>query len=145
MYVWLIEECYVYLLVYCVCFFFFKQKTAYEMRISYWSSDVCSSDLGDHRRLPQTHAAALGRLSLCATGDDPAPDPLVIAPLPATSWDQPPARGHGRQGAKAQVQDLPDRLLPHRHRRGADRRRQRSEEHTSELQSLMRSSYAVFC
>src|SRR3546814_7982117 len=28
------------------CFFFFKQKTAYEMRISDWSSDVCSSDLG---------------------------------------------------------------------------------------------------
>src|SRR3546814_2370291 len=40
----------------CVClvsvfFFFFKQKTAYEMRISDWSSDVCSSDLGgDGRR-----------------------------------------------------------------------------------------------
>src|SRR3546814_3524521 len=38
--------------MYCVlmciisCFFFFKQKTAYEMRISDWSSDVCSSDLG---------------------------------------------------------------------------------------------------
>src|SRR3546814_3185312 len=33
---------------YCVyfCVFFFKQKTAYEMRISDWSSDVCSSDLG---------------------------------------------------------------------------------------------------
>src|SRR3546814_9426601 len=32
---------------YCVLlFFFFKQKTAYEMRISDWSSDVCSSDLG---------------------------------------------------------------------------------------------------
>src|SRR3546814_1584413 len=29
-------------------FFFFKQKTAYEMRISDWSSDVCSSDLGSH-------------------------------------------------------------------------------------------------
>src|SRR3546814_4075185 len=28
-------------------FFFFKQKTAYEMRISDWSSDVCSSDLDD--------------------------------------------------------------------------------------------------
>src|SRR3546814_14802995 len=28
-------------------FFFFKQKTAYEMRISDWSSDVCSSDLTD--------------------------------------------------------------------------------------------------
>src|SRR3546814_20531382 len=43
-----------------MCFFFFNQKTAYEMRISDWSSDVCSSDLqavraaplcrGDHRR-----------------------------------------------------------------------------------------------
>src|SRR3546814_2797541 len=30
-------------------FFFFKQKTAYEMRISDWSSDVCSSDLGSRR------------------------------------------------------------------------------------------------
>src|SRR3546814_5894318 len=29
-------------------FFFFKQKTAYEIRISDWSSDVCSSDLGDN-------------------------------------------------------------------------------------------------
>src|SRR3546814_1646937 len=29
----------------CTLFFFFKQKTAYEMRISDWSSDVCSSDL----------------------------------------------------------------------------------------------------
>src|SRR3546814_4957736 len=29
----------------CLIFFFFKQKTAYEMRISDWSSDVCSSDL----------------------------------------------------------------------------------------------------
>src|SRR3546814_2234007 len=32
-------------LVYMCCFFFVKQKTAYEMRISDWSSDVCSSDL----------------------------------------------------------------------------------------------------
>src|SRR3546814_1911480 len=30
----------------CVLFFFFKQKPAYELRISDWSSDVCSSDLG---------------------------------------------------------------------------------------------------
>src|SRR3546814_3014411 len=29
----------------CLCIFFFKKKTAYEMRISDWSSDVCSSDL----------------------------------------------------------------------------------------------------
>src|SRR3546814_10620780 len=33
------------MLVVFFCFFFFKQKTAYEMRISDWSSDVCSSDL----------------------------------------------------------------------------------------------------
>src|SRR3546814_19408546 len=38
-------------------FFFFKQKTAYEMRISDWSSDVCSSDLQQHRG-PLAHAPA---------------------------------------------------------------------------------------
>src|SRR3546814_13748554 len=32
-----------------MCFFFFKQKTAYEMRISDWSSDVCSSDLAEYQ------------------------------------------------------------------------------------------------
>src|SRR3546814_3659051 len=39
------------MVVLCVYFFlfFFKQKTAYEMRISDWSSDVCSSDLDRHR------------------------------------------------------------------------------------------------
>src|SRR3546814_5791170 len=38
-------------LLFCIFiyFFFFKQKTAYEMRISDWSSDVCSSDLRDKR------------------------------------------------------------------------------------------------
>src|SRR3546814_5185389 len=35
-----------------VVFFFFKQKTAYEMRISDWSSDVCSSDLSNEQMLP---------------------------------------------------------------------------------------------
>src|SRR3546814_1381708 len=35
----------------CIClFFFFKQQTAYEMRISDWSSDVCSSDLAVNRK-----------------------------------------------------------------------------------------------
>src|SRR3546814_2322939 len=39
------------------CFFFFKQKTAYEMRISDWSSDVCSSDLAalERRTLDAVH------------------------------------------------------------------------------------------
>src|SRR3546814_4975693 len=61
-----------------VAFFFFKQKTAYEMRISDWSSDVCSSDLarklartsGDTRpsklRLPDRTAAATMSLPLIA-------------------------------------------------------------------------------
>src|SRR3546814_3897500 len=35
------QSCYMFIIL----FFFFKQKTAYEMRISDWSSDVCSSDL----------------------------------------------------------------------------------------------------
>src|SRR3546814_8820792 len=39
----------------CFDFFFFKQKTAYEMRISDWSSDVCSSDLA----LDPSHLATL--------------------------------------------------------------------------------------
>src|SRR3546814_12702460 len=41
--------------VFYVVFFFFKQKTAYEMRISDWSSDVCSSDLAV---LAEPHAGA---------------------------------------------------------------------------------------
>src|SRR3546814_4372079 len=52
------------LVVYCV-FFFFKQKTAYEMRISDWSSDVCSSDLRapDVRCLPTTAQNARTEIS----------------------------------------------------------------------------------
>src|SRR3546814_4897206 len=40
------------LLSYFFVFFFFKQKTAYEMRISDWSSDVCSSDLSSEPASP---------------------------------------------------------------------------------------------
>src|SRR3546814_5500542 len=45
----------VYLHLLFFIFFFFKQKTAYEMRISDWSSDVCSSDLGAQRDSPAVH------------------------------------------------------------------------------------------
>src|SRR3546814_14447396 len=49
-------------------FFFFKQKTAYEMRISDWSSDVCSSDLSSMRTAnssPETaHNCVTSALSL---------------------------------------------------------------------------------
>src|SRR3546814_3353726 len=51
-------------LLFCF-FFFFKQKTAYEMRISDWSSDVCSSDLGKSGdggdTEPETPAGCHGR------------------------------------------------------------------------------------
>src|SRR3546814_15674230 len=47
-------------------FFFFKQKTAYEMRISDWSSDVCSSDLKElHASHVPGRAPLLGGLGLC--------------------------------------------------------------------------------
>src|SRR3546814_5993760 len=46
-----------------LCMLFFKQKTAYEMRISDWSSDVCSSDLGGGR------AGRLGLLHLRESAD----------------------------------------------------------------------------
>src|SRR3546814_3902377 len=53
-------------------FFFFKQKTAYEMRISDWSSDVCSSDLGlEEEGLMQGHQAVVQLI-----------DSVEVAPLP---------------------------------------------------------------
>src|SRR3546814_16820403 len=49
-------------------FFFFKQKTAYEMRISDWSSDVCSSDLhGHHQELRRRST----RMKIAHRGDGP--------------------------------------------------------------------------
>src|SRR3546814_2669150 len=99
-------------MLYVFLFFFFKQKTAYEMRISDWSSDVCSSD-------------------------------LRFAPTPMMSWcgfafSTPVARRYGGRPATISTaiigRDAAMRL-------GTGR----SEEHTSELQSLMRISYAVFC
>src|SRR3546814_3971162 len=52
----------------CLFVFFFKQKTAYEMRISDWSSDVCSSDLYPSRcftavpeKIPAPHSRRIGR------------------------------------------------------------------------------------
>src|SRR3546814_6049887 len=49
--------------MYCcalLCFFFFKQKSSYDMRISDWSSDVCSSDLADG--IAQQSAALVQRI-----------------------------------------------------------------------------------
>src|SRR3546814_9427754 len=49
-----------------IFFFCFKQKTAYEMRISDWSSDVCSSDLGDP--LPEAVLDSIRRTRLALKG-----------------------------------------------------------------------------
>src|SRR3546814_4985977 len=56
-------------------FFLFKQKTAYEMRISDWSSDVCSSDLrqhqlvqGERRHVAPVRPAHIGRIDIGAEG-----------------------------------------------------------------------------
>src|SRR3546814_3436600 len=108
-------------------FFFFKQKTAYEMRISDWSSDVCSSDLELGAALQSAQARRVGR------GDV---DHQVV--------------GHRPQRRRAQhiVADRVDRIAVLAEidaDRSRGRARIRSEEHTSELQSLMRHSFAVLC
>src|SRR3546814_2445498 len=87
-----------YITVLCV-FFVFKQKTAYEMRISDWSSDVCSSDLGRAARMhAHDHHAALvdaeRRETLHVLHPEPAADHAALA------YDllQHVARGGGRDG-----------------------------------------------
>src|SRR3546814_8622103 len=113
----------------CCILFFFKQKTAYEMRISDWSSDVCSSDLplkdaGDKEAKRDKALSAMGgEVRFCA--------PMLVtntALLPGAIRERGFLLHHPAAQASA----------------GSWRCR-RSEEHTSELQSLMRISYAVFC
>src|SRR3546814_7539491 len=112
------------------------------MRISDWSSDVCSSDLGRGQFgggavRPQAHAVdglALdhGRLDACVQAEqgDPRLDRLGVAGS---------AEGAGLEDVAGLV------VLAGRDGRRRRRRFGGSEEHTSELQSLMRISYAVFC
>src|SRR3546814_5443976 len=117
------------------------------MRISDWSSDVCSSDLAILARslhLPLVVGAAQA-LQLVNDGDVLAVDgsggTVVIEPNAADL-----------RGYRARVRDEKrERKQLHRLRREPSRTvdgvdiRIRSDEHTSELQSLMRISYAVFC
>src|SRR3546814_2283281 len=67
----------------CMICFFFKQKTAYEMRISDWSSDVCSSDLElhDHRDLELRHQLARPVEGLLELVGAPHADRLAAQPL----------------------------------------------------------------
>src|SRR3546814_5013580 len=139
-------------------FFFFKQKTAYEVRISDWSSDVCSSDLGErallHRGRQSGHLDLdrhrMGNPCILRRGGDGRDGflrhqrarvktvPLHEADLGATFAV---ARGHWRYAHLSGR----DRGITRSKHSAALCRPARSEEHTSELQSLMRISYAVFC
>src|SRR3546814_8231383 len=68
----------------CICCFFFKQKTAYELRISDWSSDVCSSDLNDCSELEANGSCRFLRED-CLTDDTPCStsERVYECPLPA--------------------------------------------------------------
>src|SRR3546814_9629042 len=104
------------------------------MRISDWSSDVCSSDLA----VPPI-AAPLRRLVEWVADYYLAPPAAVLKMVMASAA----ALDGGRSVIEYRPTGIvPDRLTP---QRALAIERLRSEEHTSELQSLMRISYAVFC
>src|SRR3546814_1326144 len=117
--------------------FFFKQKTAYEMRISDWSSDVCSSDLPPLPRSPSSSialAASSARiLAACALLSSGSAKRRSAATGGSVT------RGSSGLGASPNIRR--NAIAASAPKRAA----RRSEEHTSELQSLMRISYAVFC
>src|SRR3546814_1690341 len=92
------------------------------MRISDWSSDVCSSDLQQKSRLDRLRLGRRQHSRLL----------LVARSLRAS---QPKRHKASLRQKRAQLVSFRDRRT----------RGRRSEEHTSELQSLMRISYAVFC
>src|SRR3546814_1296179 len=151
-------------------FFFFKQKTAYEMRISDWSSDVCSSDLdaardragAPARRRPAAQvpgqvpghrtAAAAGRVQARHRprrrhrDREDRPDAQAAAAVGRRTGAVRAVGGRAAQVVRMKRYPLHTLLRLREHRTDAARQVVlRSEEHTSELQSLMRISYAVFC
>src|SRR3546814_3763454 len=102
------------------------------MRISDWSSDVCSSDLRSF--VAQD----------CGAGAHVAQQPGHAAPRPIAHYAVEPAAAKQEEEQHDDAVEIGVRAA----RRGlikAERCGQRSEEHTYELQSLMRRSYAVFC
>src|SRR3546814_4267300 len=126
------------------------------MRISDWSSDVCSSDPRDDRRTGEStgHAAvldaadereALTQVARQRIGAGEAD--LIFAGgrlAPGVRIDGQAARGAAR-GVDVVIIVAEPLAIDIDRRRDADEGALRSEEHTSELQSLMRISYAVFC
>src|SRR3546814_5074002 len=119
----------------CFVFFFFKKKTSYEMRIRDWSSDVCSSDL------LLTHVPPCHRIQpdiLTGGGDERPEDRLRPGEHIRSECRSPVGRAVARP-------DFHRQGIGQGHQPPRTRFHARSEEHTSELQSLMRISYAVFC
>src|SRR3546814_9923451 len=125
----------------CV-FFFFKQKTAYEMRISDWSSDVCSSDLSVERMRQCLDARGVGAQKLFQRGRLPLQSRLERLRYAGRLAAE--GSGHVVETLACPVGHVADRLglrldgLAQALRRLVSLMAQRSEEHTSELQSLMR-------
>src|SRR3546814_8285789 len=122
-------------------FLFFTQKSAYEMRISDWSSDVCSSDLKfDPRNVAQCNRRSI---RIGAQNDIGELFGGCEAALRQNSGVE------FRLSCQRKIADLAPGtlavLLLNRSERFGGGKPVRSEEHTSELQSLMRNSYAVFC
>src|SRR3546814_3987463 len=104
------------------------------MRISDWSSDVCSSDLE-----PLQHVGGGGRLHALGA------EQILHADRHARKRLQRLPRGLRPIGGVGRFQRLFRRLDDEGIERLGGGDIGRSEEHTSELQSLMRISYAVFC
>src|SRR3546814_4881021 len=103
------------------------------MRISDWSSDVCSSDLGKSSPRPRTAPPARRRRQALKRERKGA----TARAAARHSW------GGIRVGFRGEGRVLLAEFYACRARRRCNS--VRSEEHTSELQSLMRISYAVFC
>src|SRR3546814_10505920 len=136
------------MLVFGDCFFFFKQKTAYEMRISDWSSDVCSSDLLTALLEAQgLNALAFASAEAFLLGYQPIAPACAVVDIRMPGMDGLALLEHLRsRGIALPVLvvtghgDVP--LAVRAMKAGAADFIERSEEHTSELQSLMRISYA---
>src|SRR3546814_8315312 len=132
-------------------FFFFKQKTAYEMRISDWSSDVCSSDLiveidrGQVTSWPGDWDNYLRRKEerLNAEAQENARFDKMLAQEEVWIRQGIKARRTRDEGRVRRLKAM--RVERAQRREQVGNVRMRSEEHTSELQSLMRISYTVFC
>src|SRR3546814_8020504 len=99
------------------CFFFFKQKTAYEMRISDWSSDVCSSDLlcmaniSRERRDRIVDIGTFGLPLLDASADERVPEVMDTNVAIGTPGND--ARSEERRVGKECVSTGRSRWSPH--------------------------------